>query len=125
MRSEEEDRIKQQIEETEKLISKELAQKTLEKEAETGPKEVLQLHEPSLEPTEQPNPGQMDIQMEEASKPDLVGEENTNGQKAPPEPESTNDVSMGDSQQVQSEEKAHDDHGGEELVEGQEDDVIY
>jgi len=109
LRPEEEAQIKQQISETEEVVSKELAGK----EAETEPKEA-------------------DVQMEEEQKPGLVGDDITNKQKATatPEPQPTNDVPMND-ERPKSEEKGHerrvsnDDHGGEELVEGQEDDVIY
>ena len=72
------------------------------------------------------------VQTEESRKQDLVGDDATNEQKAPatPEPQSTNDTPMSEIR-PKGAEKGHerrvsnDDHGGEELVEGQEDDVIY
>ena len=125
LRPEEEAQIKQQISETEEVVSKELAGK----EAETEPKEVHHSPKPSDDSAERP---QADVQMEEEQKPGLVGDDITNKQKATatPEPQPTNDVPMND-ERPKSEEKGHerrvsnDDHGGEELVEGQEDDVIY
>jgi len=111
LRSEEEERIKQQIEDTERLIEKELAESSSATTADPGIAE----------------PGEMDVTVEEKEKPELVGEA-TNEQEVIPEPQTTNDVPIQDAQpdiEKKVDEKAHDDHGGEELVEGQEDDVIY
>ena len=129
---EEDDRIKRQIEDAERLIEKELAESSSSNVAETGPAEVL--HSPKLSPDSAEPPKtaeEMDVAMEEEEneKPQRVGEA-TNEQGTVSDPEATNDVPMEDDE-VKGEEKKveernhHDDHGGEELVEGQEDDVIY
>lgn len=115
LRPEEETQIKEQIEETESVIAKELAERNAETSAKTESEEA----------------GQMDVHVEEEPKPDLVGDDTTNEQEAAapkPEPKSTNDVEMNEvrpKSEEKPEDRPHDDHGGEELVEGQEDDVIY
>ena len=126
LRSEEEERIKQQTEDTERLIEKELAESSSATTADTGPAEVPHSLKLSQDPAEPPKPGEMDVTVEEKEKLELVGEA-TNEQEAIPEPQPTNDVPIQDAQPEieKADEKAHDDHGGEELVEGQEDDVIY
>jgi hypothetical protein len=62
--------------------------------------------------------------MEDKEKPELVGEATANKH-----PHLTDDEKHTKDAHAQGERKAedrhHDDHGGEELVEGQEDDVIY
>lgn len=132
LRPEEETQIKEQIEETESLIAKELAERKAEISAKTDPEEV---HHPLKQSPglaeESLKAGQTDVHMEEEPKPDLVGDDTTNEQEAAapkPEPQSTNDVEMNEVQpksEEKPEDRPHDDHGGEELVEGQEDDVIY
>jgi hypothetical protein len=127
LRSEEEERIKQQIEDTERLIQKELAESSSATAADPGPAEVPHSLKLSQDPAEPPKPGEMDVTVEEKEKPELVGEA-ANEQEPIPEPQPTNDVPIQDAQpeiEKKMDEKAHDDHGGEELVEGQEDDVIY
>jgi hypothetical protein len=127
LRPEEEERIKQQIEDTERLIEKELAESSPATAANPGPAEVPHSLKLSQDAAEPPKPGEMDVTAEEKEKPELVGEA-TDTQEAIPEPQPTNDVLIRDAQpevQKKVDEKAQDDHGGEELVEGQEDDVIY
>jgi hypothetical protein len=129
LRSEEEERIKQQIEDTERLIEKELAESSSSDVAETGPAEMPHTPKLSQDPAEPPKPDEMDATMEEKEKekPELVGEA-TNEQDAVPDPQATNDVPIEDAHadgEKKAEDRSHDDHGGEELVEGQEDDVIY
>jgi hypothetical protein len=127
LRSEEEERIKQQIEDTERLIEKELAESSASDVAVTGPTEVLHSSKPSQNSAELPKPDEMDVTVEEKEKPELVGEA-TNEQEAVPDPQVTNDPQIEDAQaegEKKVEDRTHDDHGGEELVEGQEDDVIY
>jgi hypothetical protein len=127
LRSEEEEQIKQQIEDTERLIEKELAESSSSDVAETGPAEVPHSPKLSQDSAEPPKPDEMDVTVEEKEKPELVGEA-TNEQEAVPDPQITNDAPIEDAQaegEKKMEERTHDDHGGEELVEGQEDDVIY
>src|SRR5438270_11580746 len=74
LRSEEEERIKQQIEDTEKLIEKELAESSSATAADPGPPEVphsLKLSQGDAEP---PKPGEMDVTVKEKEKLELVGE---------------------------------------------------
>jgi hypothetical protein len=127
LRSEEEERIKQHIEDTERLIEKELAESSASDAADTGPTEVLHSPKPSQKSAELPKPDEMDVTVEEKEKPQLVGEA-TNEHEAVPDPQVTNNPSIEDAQsegEKKMEDRTHDDHGGEELVEGQEDDVIY
>ena len=136
LRTEEEDRIKQQIEDTDSAIDKELAEHEQRKQAETGPPEVPQ-HSPKPAPSlaEDPKPDDPDTKMEEDEeqpKPELVGAPATNEQDTAPGPPTSNDNDVPRTVDVPTvrreeklEERASDDHGGEELVEGQEDDVIY
>lgn len=133
LRPDEDERIKQQVEETERLVEKELADTTPADVADAGPAEVVP-HSPkpsrtSAEPAK-PDDDDVDATVEDKGKPpELVGEA-ANEQDAIPEPRVTNEVpSVEQSPPTESkkkvEDKPHDDHGGEELVEGQEDDVIY
>ena len=98
--------------------------------ADPGPAEVPHSPKLSRDSAEPPKSDDMDVTVEDKEKPDLVGEA-TNTQEAVPDPPVTNDDDNVPFEQAQPEvekkveEKAHDDHGGEELVEGQEDDVIY
>lgn len=127
LRSEEDERIKKQIEETERLIEKELAEASPTDVADPGPAEVPHSPKHSQDSAEPPKPDEMDVTEEDKEKPELVGEA-TNEQEAVPDPQATNDVLTEQEQpevEKKVEEKPHDDHGGEELVEGQEDDVIY
>lgn len=127
LRPEENERIKQQIEDTERLIEKELAESQSAAAEENEPAQVLHSPKPSQNPAEPPQPDEMDVTVEGKEKSELVGEA-TNEQNTVPDPRVTNDVPVEDAQpegEKKMEEKTHDDHGGEELVEGQEDDVIY
>ena len=127
LRSEEDEQIKKQIEDTERLIEKELAEASATDVADPGPAEVPHSPKSSPDSAEPPKPDDMDVTVEEKEKPELVGEA-TNEQKAVPDPHASNNVPIEQEQpevEKKVEEKAHDDHGGEELVEGQEDDVIY
>ena len=127
LRSEEDERIKKQIEDTERHIEKELAESSPADGVDPGPAEVPHSPKHSQDSAEPPKPDDMDVTVEEKEEPELVGEA-TNEQEAVPDPQATNDTHIEQEQpedEKKAEEKAHDDHGGEELVEGQEDDVIY
>ena len=116
LRPEEDDRIKQQIEDTEKLINDEV---TIEK-VENEPVKVQEPTEPSSNSAERPQAQAEDVNMDGEQKPELVGEDATNEQDPVPEPRTTDDTPI---EPPRPESK--DEHHGEELVEGQEDDVIY
>ena len=115
LRPEEGDRIKQQIEDTEKIINEELA-----KEMEKEPVKVQEPVQPSSDSAERSQAKAEDVDMDGEQKPELVGQDNTNIQDPDPDPQPTDDVPT---EPPRPESK--DEHHGEELVEGQEDDVIY
>ena len=127
LRPEEDERIKKQIEDTERLVEKELVEASAADVADPGPAEVPHSLKPSRDSAEPPKADDMNVTEEDKEKPELVGEA-ANEQEAVPDPQVTNDVPIEEAQpelEKKVEDKSHDDHGGEELVEGQEDDVIY
>jgi hypothetical protein len=130
---EEEAQIKQRIKETDEAIKQELAKH----EAENGAgRETTEVHPPvsvslpsNTEPDEQTQKTNGDGETE------LVGAykvADTNTQTLLPDPTKSADNNISTSETITEndqpqtpDEKPHDDNGGEELVEGQEDDVIY
>jgi hypothetical protein len=130
---EEEAQIKQQIKETDEAIKQELTKHEAANGVDIGMAEV---HPPdseslpsSAEPDEQTHKTNGDGETE------LVGankDGDTNIQEHLPDPTKTTDENISTSDTIAEndrpqtpDERLHDDHGGEELVEGQEDDVIY
>lgn len=66
--------------------------------------------------------------MEDKEQLELVGEATNEQDAVPDHPHVTNEKYTKDAHaegEKKTEDRSHDDHGGEELVEGQEDDVIY
>jgi hypothetical protein len=145
LRPEEDDRIKRQIEDAEKAIETEVDEHQAKKISgleENQAEEVQASHSSAgqvdrAESSNQPE-DQDDIkQDDEQSRAELVGIDITNDEQVAAD-KSTNEVkiaSIKDKPEVEAmvreedrgkpEEKTNEDHGGEELVEGQEDDVIY
>jgi hypothetical protein len=153
LRPEEEDQIKRQIEDAEKAMDD--AEKVMDTEVdeheannrndkqESKAKEVQ--HPPSS--ASQAGGAEAELQPEERkdttgdnekAEADLVGANTTNDEqivteKNAPDLDNSNREDKPDGQAEAREEDSrkhgekphHDDHGGEELVEGQEDDVIY
>jgi hypothetical protein len=89
------------------------------------------------EPSKQPENQEDDTKDKEQPKANLVGANTTNHEQAIEHKikDESNSVDKEEKPEVQAvvgeegtgkaEEKIHEDHGGEELVEGQEDDVMY
>lgn len=145
IRSDEEEQIKRQIEDAEKAIQVEADKHREEKKDEgKGDNSEEMYQEPSStahvsggEALEEPD-NQHDI-VQDNSHPsaDLVGADTTNDKQAAmdkviSEVDTISDENNSEAQAAirkeetrKQEEKTNEDHGGEELVEGQEDDVIY
>lgn len=89
------------------------------------------LHSPpklSRDAAEPAQPDKMDVSGEDKEKPELVGDATNEQDAVPDHPPITNEKHHKDTHaegEKKTEDRGHDDHGGEELVEGQEDDVIY
>ncbi len=134
-----------QTEDVEKTIATEIDEhqaKMKSIEDEDKAEEVQHPYTPAsqvngAEASKQPETQEDIMEDSKQQKPDLVGADTTNDEqatadKSPPELDpSTNEDkpevhARGREEEIgKSEEKASEDHGGEELVEGQEDDVIY
>jgi hypothetical protein len=145
LRPEEDDRIKRQIEDAEKTIETEVDEHQAKESSsmeENKAEEVQASHSSAsqidrAEPSNQPE-DQDDIkQDDEQSRAEPVGTDTTNDEQVAAD-KSTHEVEIAgnkDKPEVEAtvreedtgkpEEKTNEDHGGEELVEGQEDDVIY
>jgi hypothetical protein len=130
---EEEAQIKQQIKETDEAINQELAKHEAANGADIGMAEV---HPPAFESLpSSAEPGEQTQKTNGDGETELVGankDVDTNTQEPLPEATKTTDKKISTSDTIAEndrpqtpDEKPHDDHGGEELVEGQEDDVIY
>lgn len=134
LRPAEEVQIKLQIKEADESIKHELAKHETANGADTVMAEV---HPPVSEPTSQHTETDEQTQKTKGDgETELVGASkhaDTNTQETHRDPtKTTNDDNISVPDTVPEEnnpkspdEKPHDEHGGEELVEGQEDDVIY
>ena len=133
LREDEEKQIKRQIAEVDETIKRELAEHGTTTGADT---EMAEVHPPVSKPI--PANAETDQQSQTTTAEDgkeLVGANNdvdTNLQKSAPdttnatnEDLSTTNIAAGTELVTIPDQKPHDDHTGEELVEGQEDDVIY
>lgn len=144
IRPEEEEQIKHQIEDAKKSIEAEADEHQAKKRDEEKDKaEEVQHPHPSAsqlngaEPSKQPENAEDIVQENGQPKTDLVGADTTNDEQATtyksvPELDTANNedkpkaqAKVGEVETGKQEEKTNEDHGGEELVEGQEDDVIY
>jgi hypothetical protein len=144
LRPEEDDQIKRQIEDAEKAIEAEVDEHQVKNrgDEEENKAEAVQHSNSSAsqvdraEPSKQPEDQDI-IRDDEQSGAGPVGADTTNDEQVAAE-KSTHEVdtaSNKDKPEVEAtvreedsgkpEEKTNEDHGGEELVEGQEDDVIY
>lgn len=123
----EEQQIKGQIEDIERLIERELAESDMSDPAHTTSAEephVPQLPQDSAAP---PQPDEMNATVDTMERSDVAAEGKSE-LEAVPDREVTNDAPAEDvpaQGEKKVEDRPQDDHGGEELVEGQEDDVIY
>ncbi|KAF7504088.1 hypothetical protein GJ744_002853 [Endocarpon pusillum] len=143
LRAEEEDRIKRQIQAAEKAVENEINEHQRGEEDKDNKNNEGQHPSFSASPIGGAQPPQQPGNEENATKQDgqpkaeLVGADATNEEQATTEstvPE-VDAVNYDDNTETQAsvledearkhEEKTSEDHGGEELVEGQEDDVIY
>jgi hypothetical protein len=145
LRPEEEDQIKRQIEDASKAVETELEghrpKRRTDSEETKG--EEVQHPQSSASPTDgaeattQPEDRRDAKEDNEQPMLDLARDENTDHEQAATQNgAAVPETAIGeDKPQVEGkvnqeengkqEEKSHDDHGGEELVEGQEDDVMY
>lgn len=138
LREDEEEQIKQQIQEVDATIKAELAKHDSTSAADT---EMTEVHTPvsealpsSTEPETQlkKSNGNVELVGADEEKPDTDKQENSSMAIPTAITTATPDVTASNSDTVKEtepprtpDEKPHDEHGGEELVEGQEDDVIY
>ena len=146
LRPEEEDQIKQQTEHAEQSISTELEERgvngqngaeehKIEEEvhhseasaAKGDGAEATKPFESPEEWTEREGKSKAELagadttnEAQIVTEQNQTGHDNTNNEDKPDFQATGQDVERG-----KQEEKLHEDHGGEELVEGQEDDVIY
>lgn len=132
MREEEEEQIKRQIEEAEETIQRELAEQAAKRGEETGTNDDLMeaAAAQSVEQEASSSPQRhMDTNGNDAADKSGTNEVRKDDTTEPVQDETSdspggNDESRGKTPKHEERPK-DDDHGGEELVEGQEDDVIY
>lgn len=144
LRAEEEDRIKRQIQAAEKDVENEVNEHQRRKE-DKDDKEKEGQHpyfsasqvdgaQPPQEPGHEENATKEDGQPKaELLGADVTNEEQVTTESNVPELDAADDedenietqASVLEDEDRKQEEKTSEDHGGEELVEGQEDDVIY
>jgi hypothetical protein len=136
LREDEEEQIKRQIEQVDATIKAELANDNVTSAADT---EMIEVHPPvsealssntEAEPQLQKSNGDMELvgADEKKSDTDKQGDSNmaiTSTTAITDETTVVCDTSKEKDRPKTPDAKPHDEHGGEELVEGQEDDVIY
>jgi len=132
LREDEEEQIKQQIDKVEVIIKQDLAKHDSTESADT---EMTEVHPPvsetlpsNTEPDEQIQKLDGDMELVGADQPKSDTDKQDDTSRATTTTDegiSTSDPIAEEDQPTVPDEKPHDEHGGEELVEGQEDDVIY